>query len=394
MFPAFSARHLRSLGFAARVLQGYMAVLLVASTCFVASHTQAREVNRVIFDEGIYWAKPPAALDVLLDRVSAAGFNTYIPCIWHGQGAIWNSRVVDLWFKNPQLALSDPLRLFVEKAHKRGIRVFPCFTLMARQHTFYPQFTTKARPGMFDVHDRDFREMITDAVLEVVRNYDIDGINLDYIRAGQVCFSSRCREQYKQFSGRNLLHDIGIHKVNAEARHSIVSWQRQAVRSLLEGIVTRARKIRPNLIVTVDAAPWSDSVIIEGQDSITWANDNLVDYVFSMNYQPELPWQTLKDLRAGLSDAEKLVLMIANYSPTGKQDHRGKPGISSKQGPVLCQDIERAMAFNPAQHYAVYIYSMLNDEQVEFLRRARDAASGTPDNGPHRVSLMDCSIRA
>jgi hypothetical protein len=41
--------------------------------------------------------------------------------------------------------------------------------------------------SFFDIHDEKFHTFIRDVVLEVVRGYPVDGINLDYIRSGSVC---------------------------------------------------------------------------------------------------------------------------------------------------------------------------------------------------------------
>ena len=108
---------------------------------------------RAIFDEGLFWAGTPDEVVKVIDRVARAGFNTYIPCVWHGQGAMWPSRVAPVWDANPGVAIADRLRVFVELARARDIDVLPCFTLVLRQREFLRSFASDSRPeGAFDVH--------------------------------------------------------------------------------------------------------------------------------------------------------------------------------------------------------------------------------------------------
>jgi len=359
-----------------KTLAVFMLVLLILIPVSVSAETDLR----AIFDEGISWAQSEKKTVKVLDRIKSAGFNTYIPCVWHGQGAIWPSETAELWYKNQPLAQKDPLKHFIKLAHDRHIKVMPCFTIMARQHEFYEQFTTQARKNMFNVQDAEFRRFITRVVLEVVKNYDIDGINLDYVRAGQVCFEQSCRKSYKQFSGKDLMADLALHKLNQKARKRIVSWQRRAVRSLIYDISTKARKLKPDLKITVCAAPWADSVEIEGQNSIGWAEDRLIDTVFSMNYQREIPWKRLSKERAKLSKPESLVIMVANYNQLTEKKKNGKRKIKPKTAEQLQAVVKKAIEFQGSGSYAVYLYSQLTDVQIAGMRIFLDQLASSGKN--------------
>jgi len=333
------------------------ALLLAILPAFSASGEPAQ--IRAIFDEGMYWAGSATDVSHVLNRVKRAGFNTYIPCVWHGQGTTWPSNVAPVWDANPSVAANDALARFITAAHRVDIKVLPCFTLMLRQREFLPEFASESRPeGVFDVQNPEFRAFATKLVVEVVQRYAVDGINLDYVRAGQVCYDADCRQQYSDSQQRNLMGDVALHKVNEAAFDSIVTWQRKAVRALIEGIVTEARQVRPSLLVTVDAAPWADSVVIEGQDSLAWSEDGLVDLVFSMNYEPSIDWAALRALQSGLRHPERFAVMVANYDGD-------PPGKLVPRKPVALRTlVNQAAKFNPAGSYAVYIYSLLTNEQV------------------------------
>ena len=48
--------------------------------------------RRVLFDEDIEWATSRGAVDKIIHRIKSAGFNVYIPCVWHGQGACFSKQ--------------------------------------------------------------------------------------------------------------------------------------------------------------------------------------------------------------------------------------------------------------------------------------------------------------
>jgi uncharacterized lipoprotein YddW (UPF0748 family) len=338
-------------------------VCLIAFVIAAASPVAAaRPPTRAIFDEGLYWAGSVEEVAKVLDRVESAGFNTYIPCVWHGQGAMWPSRVAPVWDANPAVANSDRLRAFVELAKARQIDVLPCFTLMLRQREFLRQFASDSRPeGAFDVHNADFRRFVADMVLEVVDRYDVAGVNLDYVRAGQVCYDDECRQDYADKQGRNLLADLAVHSIDRTAMDSIVAWQRAAVQELVASISQRVRARKPDLVITVDAAPWADSVVIEGQDSLAWLSAGLVDVVFSMNYEQSIGWSKLASLQSKLPNRAGFAVMVANYLGDPPQH------LESRTGPDLVQVVGEAADFNPLGSYGVYLYSMLSDEQVSAL---------------------------
>ena len=314
---------------------------------------------RAIFDEGLYWAGTPPEVDRVLSRVKKAGFNVYIPCVWHGSGAAWKSSVAPVSRSEVMVAQRDAFGVFLAAAHRAGIKVVPCFTLALRQGELRPEFTAKSHPdGYFNVQNKAFRRFARDMVLDFVRRYEIDGLNLDYVRAGQVCSDDDCKRSYFDATGRNLKVDLATYRINSSAFDALVNWQRVAVKDLVESISIGARKVRPDLLITVDAAPWFSGYMIQGQDSLAWSETGTVDLVFSMNYQPQIDWPAMRELQRGLRHPERLVVMVGNYD--------GEPPVrpTPRSGSEVARLVHEAELYNPAGHYAMYIYSLMTEEQV------------------------------
>ncbi len=350
-------------------LSGVDADVAVAGATAQPPSALAASTRRIIFDEAVYWAGRPEEVREVLDRVAAAGFNTYIPCVWHGQGAIWPSQRAPLWHRNRPLAKRDPLPYFIEQAHARGIEVHPCFTVVLREHDFLPEFTSGTGGGdTFNIHNPDFRDFAADIVAEVAARYDVDGVHLDYVRAGEVCYDPACQKNYRALTGRALLADLAMHKVNGVAKAAIVGWQRQAMTALIKRIADRARTAKPGIDVSVAAAPWAESVVIEGQQSLRWAELELVDWVLSMNYQDDIPWEQLSQLRSTMRDPQRLLVMVANY----RKNNGSAAALRSKSGSALREAVDRSRTFHPLGSYAVYLYSMLTSAQIEALAAIKD----------------------
>ena len=101
--------------------------------------------GRVLFDEDFSWLTQEGA-DRLLQHAQEAGFDTIIPCVWHGRGVTWPSKRAPREPRWEQTVNQnpDPLGYLIKKAHALGINVHPWFTVGLRQKDFFSEF---AEPG-------------------------------------------------------------------------------------------------------------------------------------------------------------------------------------------------------------------------------------------------------
>lgn len=89
----------------------------------------------------------------------------------------------------------DILKEVVEEAHKKGIRVHAWFVVNSDKQwaTLHPEDRmVHLKKGLDDTRisplSRDYREYVKNLVKEILENYKIDGIHLDYIRYPHVVF--------------------------------------------------------------------------------------------------------------------------------------------------------------------------------------------------------------
>ena len=331
-----------------------------------AAKTPAAHFTRAIFDEDSAWATDQKTIDERLRRISRAGFNVYVPCIWHGRGTLYPSDIAppDGRFKNRLSQGWDPLAYLISHAHALKIAVFPWFTVVRREDKAHPEWAERGTPdGAFDVHSSGFRDFAVKLMLDVVARYEVDGINLDYIRAMGVCTSEFCQHDYLKRAGKALLADYAGGSPDAVAWQRIQVWQDDAVGELVQNFATRARALRPGLLIAVDGNALNPGVrrSLEGRDEISWANRNWVDVFFNMDYRPEFDLAAVNAARSRLIDADKIWLLVGNYDLVD-----GVP--ESRSGEWLSKVVAFAQDVRKDRGVGVYLYGQLSEEQIESLR--------------------------
>jgi hypothetical protein len=318
--------------------------------------------SRVIFDEDMEWATSPAATDRIIATIKKAGFNVYIPCVWYGGNTLFPTRLVPML---PALVragsrASDPLAYLIEQAHKSGIEVHPWFQVMRRDGAAFPEFAGDGVPaGAYDAHNPRFRSFIVELMADLVRRYQVDGINLDYIRSMGNCTGASCRADYRRLTGRDLLADIGDTSNRKDAAISIGKWNRHAVGEIVSAIAVKASRIRPRLIISVDSSLDSDDFLSQGNDAIAWANRGVVDVVFHMDYGRCPDWKTADNARLQFHDRGKMVMLLADYAIL---DH----GVVPFDGRLLADFVRIGRMFD-AQGVAFYHRPQLSGQQAKVL---------------------------
>jgi hypothetical protein len=125
-----------------------------------------------------------------------------------------------------------------------------------------------------------------DTMLEVVRNYDVDGVHFDYIRYpdDDSCYCAGCRQRFEAARGKpveNWPADCYNGALKAEYRQ----WRCDQISRLVRATAEQSRKIKP--WVKISAAVFSDYPGCKnsvGQDWVTWCRQGWLDFVCPMDY--------------------------------------------------------------------------------------------------------------
>jgi uncharacterized lipoprotein YddW (UPF0748 family) len=329
--------------------------------------------KRAILDGDIVLWTNREQLNRRLERIKEAGFNIYMPTVWQGRGTVWPSKYA-LWDTKlgdgPEKHF-DPLRHCIQKAHQLGIEVHPWFTLTLRQEDIFPEFAMPGTPAKaFDVHNRHFRELMSNLIDEVVTNYDVDGINLDYVRAIDLCTNVNCRKEYSEKYGRDIERDARLFKIVPGMVQPLVEYQKSAVTAMVTEISERIRRRKPGILISADVFV-GHAPLNQGQDSAVWANSGLVDVLLRMDYFRRLNVESMEATRRELNNPNAQTFLISNMSNPSEVGPEQAP--FARDGKWLAETISMVLDRWPATGIAVYFYKYLTDEQIDALK-----------NGPFR----------
>lgn len=127
----------------------------------------------------------------------------------------------------------------------------------------------------------------TNSLLEVVRNYDVDGIHFDYIRYpdGEHCYCAGCAARFQQQTGRAIAHWPADVLAPGAPRAAFLDWRRAQITRLVEVFYHQSKALKPR--VKISAAVWPDAPGAYdgvGQDWRLWVTNGLLDFICPMDY--------------------------------------------------------------------------------------------------------------
>lgn len=237
----------------------------------------------------------------ILDNLKSKNFNTIYFQV-RSQGTVFYKSKYEPWSqyltgKLGQFPNYDPLQFVIEEAHKRNLEVHAWlnvlkiksgdgplqFTELSHIALMRPDWVRKYKeqnsfsywldPGLPDV-----RDYLKNLCIEIVENYDVDGIHLDYIRYPGIDFDDSLSYQI-----------FGMNK-------SLADFRRENINQLVSEIYDTLTTIKPTL--KIGSAPigiyenLSDARGLEGknslfQDAREWLKRKKHDYIV-----PQIYWHT------------------------------------------------------------------------------------------------------
>lgn len=198
----------------------------------------------------------------------------------------------------------DPLKFWVEEAHKRGLELHAWinpyrvtkkesgqpshdFASLASNNpaVLNPQWVVKHSDGnlYFDPGLPQVRKLIIDGVLEIVRNYDVDGIHFDDYFYPSTSFNDQATYNKYKASGQSL-----------------DDWRRENVNILIRDCYTAIKQVRSSVRFGISPfGIWANrssnprgsdtngfqSYYGHYADSLKWVKDGIIDYI-----APQLYW--------------------------------------------------------------------------------------------------------
>jgi uncharacterized lipoprotein YddW (UPF0748 family) len=276
------------------------------------------EIRAVWLDRGtIVKARSERDLAIIFDRLADAGINTVFFETFNAGYPIYPSRVAPQ--QNPLTLGWDPLEISVKLAHERGMELHAwlwAFGVGNKRHnkiinkpdnylgpivTEHPEWANIDNKGnIFHQHDgkvyldpanREVRSFLLRLVGEIASRYQVDGIQLDYIRypfqdpnAGfSYGYGKAAREEFQQLTG---VDPLKLGTKGGELWEQWTQFKTNKITSFVADVSQLLRKSYPHLILSVAVFPHPEHQRIYKiqQHWEEWARQGIVDLIVPMTY--------------------------------------------------------------------------------------------------------------
>ena len=271
-------------------------------------------------------------LDVLKDRkkvqeavnqLQRLNFNTVYPVVWNSGYAMYPSEVVQKagiqTFVYRGNDGHDILADLIERSHRLGLLVIPWFEFgfmappTSELATKYPHWLTQRQNGSQSSVETDgevawlnpFRpevqQFITDLVLEVVTQYNVDGIQFDDHASlpNEFGYDSYTIALYKKETKKEPPSD--------PQNPAWVSWRANKITAFMAKLNKAVKAKKPKAIFSVSPNYYDFAYKLHLQDWLGWVRQNIVDELVVQVYRSDLQSFIAQINRPEIQEAQKKI---------------------------------------------------------------------------------------
>ena len=242
---------------------------------------------------------PGMSWDQAISILAANGFNAILPNMCWGGMAHYPSKVLPV---SPRVAdEGDQIALCLAACKKYGVachvwkvnwnlgnRSDKAFQeKMRAEGRLQRTFSGKANDEWLCPSNPENQQLEIAAMLEIARNYDVDGIHYDYIRYpdGDGCFCDGCRKRFEAAIGKKVANWPKDVRADKALETQWLDFRRAQITAVVAGVSQVLRAEKPT--VKISAAVfrnWPNDRDTIGQDWKLWCERGYLDFVCPMDY--------------------------------------------------------------------------------------------------------------
>jgi uncharacterized lipoprotein YddW (UPF0748 family) len=252
-----------------------------------------------------FWCHSPFGVqgldwDQAIERLATNGFTAILPNMLWGGAAFYPSRVLPV---APSVATrGDQLAQCLAACRKHGLQAHVWKVNWNLGSSAPREFVERLRrQGRLQADsqgkeqlwlcpsDPENRKLEVESLVELARNYDVDGIHFDYIRYPDAdhCYCPGCKARFERAAGapvRNWPSDV---LAEGPLRQRWLEWRRGNITALVKAVSRQARAVRPRIKLSAAVFPdWPADRDSIGQDWKLWCEKGWLDFVCPMDYTP------------------------------------------------------------------------------------------------------------
>ncbi len=243
-------------------------------------------------------------IDTLFQDIRGHNFNQFLVQVRYRGDAAYIPNRIDSSFANNEVRYHgikdpdfDPLSYIIEQAEKRKIEVHAWLTTfiitghdltrLDSSHVYFqhPEWVTSNFTKISMKHNDDMGAFLDpgipavqnytlNVILDIVTNYQLDGIHLDYIRYPGMYFgfNELAKATYKS-------------EVKYQDAASWLRWKNDQITRFVARVSQSAKEISPNLILSAAVFPGINEALEKySQDWMFWLEKGYIDIAYTMSY--------------------------------------------------------------------------------------------------------------
>lgn len=332
--------------------------------------------------------KSRSDIAAVMDQCRRAGFNTVLFQV-RGNGTVAYRSKIEPWSedfggRDPGF---DPLAVACAEAHKRGLELHAWVNVVPGWRGAKPPADPRqlyhAHPEWFwyDAQGRrqplgwyaslnpclpEVRQYIVSVMHEIVRNYPVDGLHMDYIR-----FPNDAHEMYAGLGGapdyprdRRTLALFARDARGATPQSNPAAWnawRTDQVTKLVRDIRVMVSRTKPAVRLSAAVGSFPDEAKRKHfQDAPRWVADGLVDAVYPMCYARDMG--TFEQSLERWAAVRRRVPVVTGIM------------FDQREAALVRQQVARAV--QSGRHFAAFAYNSLFERRDPAGRPVRDGQDG------------------
>ncbi|NJP09141.1 MAG: family 10 glycosylhydrolase [Leptolyngbyaceae cyanobacterium RU_5_1] len=247
----------------------------------------------------------PLKVQNAVTQLHRLNFNTLYPVVWNAGYAMYPSAITQQMgiqpFTYKGMDGQDTLADLIAQAHRQSLLVIPWFEFgfmappTSELAMKYPHWLTQKRDGSqtsfsdagevvwLNPFRPDVQKFITDLVLEVVTQYDVDGIQFDDHTSLPSEFG------YDTYTTALYTKETKKAPPASPQDPAWVRWRADKITAFMVQLNQAIKARKPGAIVSVSPNYYEFAYKLHLQDWLTWVQRNLVDELIVQVYRPDLP---------------------------------------------------------------------------------------------------------
>jgi len=216
----------------------------------------------------------------------------------------------------PNQSPRDELALAIQAAHSHGltVRVEFCVLYKSPMDEWKVKLDNNSLYNWLDPTNPEAREWILNLTREIVTNYGIDDLSLDYIRYDDVNmpYTDTAKQMLEEYLNETITSWPGDFAPNGSRFSEFLQWRIIPINTLVKEIYDLAKSIKPSITVSACVRYWAGSpgwvLASVGQDPTSWILGGYIDRLYAMTYR-----NTTSDVQTNIN----AYLQYATAGPNG-----------------------------------------------------------------------------